>query len=140
GLVHEEHFGLDDESAREADALLHATRKFLGVCRFKAIQTDCVERAQSAFAPPARPTPFASSGASTFSSTVSQGNRAKLWKTIATLGIWPSSGLPCHKSVPDDGCASPVSMRNSVDLPQPEGPSRAMILPGPTSRLVTPTT
>src|SRR5580704_3479678 len=40
---------------------------------------------------------------------------------MATLGIWPSSGLPCHRSVPEDGCARPVRMRSRVDLPQPEG-------------------
>ena len=49
---------------------------------------------------------------------------------MATLGVWPSSGLPCHNSVPDEGCESPVRMRSSVDLPQPDGPSKAMIFPG----------
>ena len=37
-------------------------------------------------------TPRAFSGASTFSSTVSQGNSAKLWKTIETFSHGPCSG------------------------------------------------
>ena len=57
---------------------------------------------------------------------------------MATLGIWPSSGLPCHKSVPEDGCESPVNMRSRVDLPQPDGPSKAMIFPDSMTRFVKP--
>ena len=76
------------------------------------------------------------SGASTFSSTVSQGNSAKLWKTMETLGIWPSIGLPCHNTSPDDGLERPVNMRSSVDFPEPDGPSRQTIFPGVISRSV----
>ena len=63
-----------------------------------------------------------------------------LTRTMATLGVCPFRGLPCHRSVPDDGCDSPVRIRRSVDFPQPEGPSSAMILPGSMARLVVPTT
>ena len=45
----------------------------------------------------------ASSGTSTFSSTVSQGNSAKLWNTMATFGLDSPSGLPCHSTSPADG-------------------------------------
>ena len=48
GLVHEEHFGLDDESAGEAHALLHAAGEFLGVSGLKAIETDGVDHAEGA--------------------------------------------------------------------------------------------
>ena len=82
------------------------------------------------------PTPRATSGASTFSSTVSQGNSAKLWKTMETFGICPSICLPCQSTWPDEGFDRPVSMRSSVDLPEPEGPSKPTILPGDTARSV----
>jgi len=49
-LVHEEHFGLDDESAGDPDTLLHSTGKFLGVGGFKTVKADGVNDAQGAFA------------------------------------------------------------------------------------------
>ena len=52
---------------------------------------------------------------------------------METLGICPASGLPCHNTWPEDGWESPVKIRNSVDFPDPDGPSRAMIFPGVTS-------
>ncbi len=48
GLVHEEHFGLDDESAGKADALLHAAGEFLGVCGLKAVEADGIEHVHAA--------------------------------------------------------------------------------------------
>src|SRR5258706_14337062 len=78
----------------------------------------------------------ARSGASTFWRTVSQGKRAKLWKTTATFGIcWPS-GEPCHSTSPAEGRARPARMRSRVDLPDPEGPSRATIWSGDTTMSV----
>src|SRR6185369_291662 len=76
------------------------------------------------------------SGTSTFCTTVSQGNSAKLWNTMATFGVTSATGFPCQSTSPADGFASPVSMRNSVDLPDPEGPSRARIMPDSMARLV----
>ncbi len=40
GLVHEENFGLDHESAGEADALAHAAGELLGVGGLKAVEAD----------------------------------------------------------------------------------------------------
>ena len=51
--------------------------------------------------------PRASSGTSTFSSTVSQGNSAKLWNTMATLGAHSASGLPCQRTSPAEGWRQP---------------------------------
>ncbi len=48
-LVHEENFGLDDESAGNADALLHAAGKFLGVGGLETVEADRVDDAQRAF-------------------------------------------------------------------------------------------
>ena len=39
-------------------------------------------------------------------------------------------GVPCQYTCPAVGVESPVSMRRMVDLPDPEGPSRARISPG----------
>lgn len=76
------------------------------------------------------------SGASTISKTVSQGKRAKLWKTMETFGICPSMGLPCHCTPPEDGFDRPANMRSSVDLPEPDGPSKPTILPAEMLRSV----
>ncbi len=49
-LIHEEHFGLDDEGAGDADTLFHAAGEFLGVGGFKTVQADGVNDAQGALA------------------------------------------------------------------------------------------
>src|SRR6267143_5241905 len=49
-LVHEEHFGLDDECARDTDTLLHAAGEFLGIGDFKTVEADGVNDAQGALA------------------------------------------------------------------------------------------
>ena len=43
GLIHEEHFGLDDEGACEADTLPHSAGELLGIGGLEAVQTDGVE-------------------------------------------------------------------------------------------------
>src|SRR6266481_1569305 len=48
GLVHEQDFGLDDESARDANALLHAAGKLFGVGGFKTVESDSVNDAKRA--------------------------------------------------------------------------------------------
>src|SRR6267143_1250427 len=49
-FVHEENFGLDDECAGDADTLLHATGKFLGVSGLETVEADGVNDAQGALA------------------------------------------------------------------------------------------
>ena len=44
-------------------------------------------------------------------------------------GRWVMS-LPSSVSVPPSMCSSPAIRRNSVDLPQPEGPTNTMNSPG----------
>ena len=48
-LVHEEHFGLDDEGASDADALLHAAGEFFRVGALESIKADGVDNAQGTF-------------------------------------------------------------------------------------------
>ena len=48
GLVHEEHFRLDDQGARKADALPHAAGKLLGIGRLKAVEAHRVEHLHAA--------------------------------------------------------------------------------------------
>ena len=45
-------------------------------------------------------------------------------------------GLPCQNTCPEVGCASPESMRNTVDFPQPEGPSTAVMQPSSSVRSI----
>ena len=79
--------------------------------------------------------PRALRGTSTFSRTVSQGNRANVWKTIEARGFTPLSGNPRYSTRPSEGFCRPVMMRKSVLLPQPEGPRRATNSPSATVRL-----
>jgi len=48
-LIHKKHFRLDDESAGDADALLHTAGEFLGIGGLKTIETYGVNDAESAF-------------------------------------------------------------------------------------------
>ena len=62
-------------------------------------------------------TPAARNPSSTLSSTVSHGNSAKLWNTIAMSGVARSPpSRPDESTVPLDGCSSPASRRSSVDF------------------------
>ena len=74
-------------------------------------------------------TPLARGPISTLSSTSSHGKRAKLWNTIATSFAGPFTGSPEIVTVPCVGRVSPAIRRRSVDLPDPERPSRATISP-----------
>ena len=77
---------------------------------------------------------------STFSCTVSQGNKAKLWNTIATPSVGPSTCLPRHVTLPALGFNRPETIRSSVDLPDPERPSSATISPSRRVRLTSSST
>lgn len=48
-FVHEENFGLDNESTGDADALLHAAGELLGVSGLKTIEADGVDDAEGPF-------------------------------------------------------------------------------------------
>ena len=50
GLVHEQHFRLDDQGARKADALLHAAGEFLGIRGFESVEADRIEHLHAAVA------------------------------------------------------------------------------------------
>ena len=71
--------------------------------------------------------PCASRPISTFSSTVSQGNSAKLWNTIATSPAGPETSAPPMVTLPEVAGIRPAMIRSSVDFPQPERPSSATI-------------
>ena len=85
--------------------------------------------------------PSARSTTATFFSTVSQGKRAKLWNTMATPGIDALERRPVV-AAPRRRVARirPATMRRIVDLPQPEGPSRASTSLGRTSRVMSSST
>src|SRR5690606_33991094 len=50
-------------------------------------------------------------------------------------GCGPSSGLPSASIAPVVGFSRPAAICNSVDLPQPDGPTRATSSPSWISRL-----
>ncbi len=86
----------------------------------------------------ALPTPWISRGYAALSSTVRWGRSAKCWKTIDTClrrsariclaSAWARS-VPPSSTCPDVGFHSPLSMRMSVDLPEPERPMTTKISP-----------
>src|SRR6202049_607824 len=76
--------------------------------------------------------PVCSSGNSTFSSTVHQGNSAKSWKTNVSGLRLPGGGAPRHSALPPLGCKSPPRIDSSVLLPQPDGPTIATTSPART--------
>ena len=96
-------FGMHDQRAREADALAHAARQLARIGGLEAVEADQVDRreraladlrARHALAPRAR--------AARSRSTVSQGNSAKLWNTMA---------MPARRAVDRlaaDSCTSPA--------------------------------
>ena len=135
-LVHQQQVGVHHQRARQPDALAHAAGEFL---RDRRSQTRPGRSGRSPLRPalPARPagTPRASSPSSTFSCTVSQGNSAKLWNTMATPSAGPLTGVPRHSTSPEVGRSRPETIRSSVDLPEPDRPSSATISPSRSVRL-----
>src|SRR5260363_114675 len=81
------------------------------------------------------PTPSASSPASTFCNTVSHGNSAKVGTTLATPCAGPDKGFPRYSTAPPLCSIRPAMMRNKVDFPEPERPSRPTISPSARLRL-----
>ncbi len=67
-----------------------------------------------------------------FFSTVMCGNSAYDWNIMLTgrsYGGTPAMSWPSRKMEPELGFSKPAIMRSSVDLPQPEPPSRQKISP-----------
>ncbi len=73
--------------------------------------------------------PSSSSGSMMFSSTVRHGMRLACWKTMPIFGCCKWRKL----TSPLVGGRSPATIRNSVDLPLPDGPSTATNSRGQTS-------
>src|SRR5471032_505272 len=71
-----------------------------------------------------------------FFSTVIQGNSAYSWNTMPRSGPGPVTSLLSAVMAPDDGNEKPAIAFSSVDLPQPEGPSRQTNWPCGISRLM----
>ena len=128
-LVHEQHFRLDHQRAGKTDALLHAAGKFLGISGFETVETDRIDHPQRAFVA------LDGGNAARFqrrldiSMTVSHGKQRETLEDDGDVRNLRPIGWPCHSTSPEEGLLRPVSMRSRVDLPEPEGPSRAMILP-----------
>ena len=94
GLVHQQGVRLHHERPGESDALPHPAGELLGIGGLEAVEPDPVDFLGRSSRHSAGGMPLACSPTSTFFSTVSQGSRAKLWKTMATPGLAPVTGLP----------------------------------------------
>src|SRR5216684_5839655 len=70
--------------------------------------------------------PATSSGSRMLAVTLRQGSRAESWKAMPRwcLSRATAGSSPCRSASPAVGFSSPARMRSTVDLPQPEGPSR----------------
>ena len=83
-LVHEQDIRMHDQRAREAHPLAHAAGQLARIGRLEAVQTDQVDGRERTLADLGCAAGCcASSPSATFSNTVSQGNSAKLWNTMA---------------------------------------------------------
>ena len=58
--------------------------------------------------------------------TVNHGNSVYPWNTIPRSGPGPATAWPSSKTSPPVASSSPATMRMSVDLPQPDGPTTQM--------------
>ena len=79
-------------------------------------------------------TPRSSMARATLSSTVRQGSRESAWEIYPTEGETPCTGLPSMRACPPVGTTCPANTFRAVDLPQPEGPTRATSSPRSTVR------
>jgi len=95
-LVHEQDLRLDDQGARKAHALPHSARQFLRIGGLEASRPTVSSIFMLRSRRSSGCTPRACSGASTFSRTDSQGNSAKLWKTMETLISALEMGFSCQ--------------------------------------------
>ena len=93
-LIHQQRVGLDGQGPGEPDPLPHAAGQLLRVGGLEAVQADQVDRAQRLVAPHVLGYVAGCMASSTFCCTVSQGSRAKDWKTMATPGFAPFKGVP----------------------------------------------
>jgi hypothetical protein len=50
------------------------------------------------------------------------------------FGVRPFNGCPCTNTVPLEGKVNPERILNKVDLPDPDGPSRAQMAPDSTDK------
>src|SRR3989344_8342734 len=71
----------------------------------------------------------------TLSLTVFHGNSECCWNTMPRSGPGLTTRAPSSFTDPAVGLTKPATQFSSVDLPQPDGPSRHTNSPGCTSRL-----
>ena len=67
---------------------------------------------------------------STFSRTVFQGKSEYCWNTMPRSALGPFTSSPSTVTVPAVGFRKPATAFNSVDFPQPDGPTIETNSPG----------
>ena len=142
-LVVEHHRRVGGERARDADALLHAAGELVGERVLDVLEPDESEHLAGALASrSAFATPWISSPKATFSTTRRCASSPKCWKIIETewrrssrssAALAPVTSCPAIRIVPAVGSISRISVRTSVDLPEPERPITTNTSPGQTS-------
>ena len=102
-LVHEQDFGLDDQGAGEADALLHAAGELFGIGGLEAVEADGVDHVQRALVALDR------ADAARYQRrfhVLQHGQPRKQGEALkhdGDVGNCPSIGLPCQSTWPEEG-------------------------------------
>ena len=114
---------MNDQRAREADPLAHAAGQLARIGGFEPVEADQVDGRQRALADLRRAACVcASRPSATFSNTVSQGNSAKLWNTMAMPRAGPATGLPeVAAARPRSARQGPRSGAAASTCPSPSG-------------------
>ena len=124
-LVHQQDVGVVGKHARDRHALLHAARELARIAVGEALEADQLDELVG----DRRRSPCAATGAGAARSRCSaepSSRETARSPEIPCRGRCPGPviGLPSTKTSPVVGSSKPATMRNSVDLPQPEAPIR----------------
>src|SRR5207244_1892911 len=115
---------------RDRRALCHSTRQLIRISPLESLQPDQLDVRGNGFLLKAAEIGAFCKPSPTFCQTVAHGNNRGSWKTIPRSRPVPTIGLPSCVSSPLKPRSSPASNRNSVDLPQPLGPTIDTNSPG----------
>jgi len=126
-LVHQQHLRARRQRADDADALLHAARKLVGIMVLEREQPGEIEQRARGAAALYLSTPAIFRPNSTFLRTDSHGNTRILLEHHAAVGAGPGDRLAVQRRIAVRRFIKPATMLSRVDLPQPEGRSARRI-------------
>ena len=123
-LVEQQDVAREEHRANERGALPHAARELARQCGEKLAEAEALAQFTASLACLAPGTPSTSSPTTVLSSTERQGMRLSRCGMYETWPVLPVTTWPWIETSPAVGRRRPAMIWNSVDLPQPEGPSR----------------